>query len=250
MQIKDLIKLTKPAIVQIGIPAKDETGKEIFDGKGSGFLVSSEGHVVTCSHVIENLQTPYVAFELGNFQLSYYRTTIINDDGKENKDFAILKIDQIDISTLPTPLKLGNISGVEVGNEALFFGYPLKVIKITVHKAMLSAIGADILMPNVNILQIDGSVNNGNSGGPLVDLNGNVIGIITKKYSEFDRMLSGILALGPMKGVSIGNSKRSLDVGETFYKILTLMKSHVNVGIGHAFSIEYAKNKLAELKIL
>jgi len=238
--MKELIGKIKSSIVRIGIVNKDV----IVANFGSGFLVSKEGYILTCEHVIGDLPAVHILFDKGNGNYDYFLANCICKD--KTKDFAILKIDKNDLDYL----EIGDFNDVGEGDEILFAGFPLKIFKTNFSKGMVSAKGSDLLGNGLNAYQIDGSVNNGNSGGPLINKEGKVVGIITLKYSEFDILLKDILSLGKMTGVSIGNEKGRLDIGETFYNILELMKTHINVGIGHAFSIEYAKEKLKELKII
>lgn len=242
MDTSQLIEDSKSCIVKIGVVVVENNNPK-FIGSGSGFIISNDGYIITCSHVIRNLQVIHVGFDKGNFQLEYNLAKIIHDD--KDKDFAILKIEKQNLNFL----KLGEFDSNKIGDEVLFFGFPLQVVKVTAHKAMISALGQDILPGvNMNIFQIDGSVNNGNSGGPVINRDGAIIGIITSKYLEFNEQLEKILRLGKMTGISIGNQQGSIDVGESFFNIVNLMRSHINVGIGHAFSIEYAKAKFEEIK--
>lgn len=238
--MKELIKKIKPAVVKIGLIKDGSTKIDL----GSGFLVSKEGHVLTCWHVIGDLPAVHILFDRGQGKYDYFLANCVCKD--KTKDFAILKIDKKNSDYL----ELGNFNDINEGDEILFAGFPLKILKTSFSRGMVSAKGQDILGNELNAYQIDGSINNGNSGGPLINRDGKVVGMITLKYSEFDSLLQSILNLGKMTGVSIGNANGRLDIGETFHNILKLMKTHVNVGIGHAFSIEYAKEKLKELKIL
>jgi S1-C subfamily serine protease len=248
MTLIETIKDIKPSVVKIGIYVINQMSQQpTFVSLGSGFVISKDGYVFTCEHVIRPIiQNGFnkclVCFEKGNLQLDFFEGNILKYDAQH--DFAILKISKSDLSKL----ELGDFNSVEEGEETIFSGYPLNVARITTHRGMVSAKGDDIIPSNrINILQIDGSVNNGNSGGPLLNKDGKVIGIVASKYSEFNKYLENILSLGKMTGVSIGGSTGTLDIGEAFFNITTLIKSHVNVGIGHAISIEYAKNAYDEI---
>ena len=242
--MKELIKKIKPSVVKVALILVINGQKKIFN-LGSGFVVSKDGYVITCNHVLPNHPVQVLLHRDGGIY-HHYPTKLIFQDGE--KDFAILKIDEKIINT--DYLDLGDFDDVEEGDESLFGGFPLEVNKPTFSRGMISAKGKDILSRELNFYQIDGSINNGNSGGPLLSKEGKVVGIITSKYSEFNRTLQNILALGKMTGISISNENGKLDIGETFYNILELMRTHVNVGIGHALSIEYVKEKLRELKII
>jgi|SRR3989344_253932 len=244
MNTTELIEKVKPCIVKIGVVII-ENNTPRFIGAGSGFIISNSGHIITCSHVIKNLQVIHVGFDRGNFQLEYNLAKLVYDD--HERDFAIIKIEKQNLGFLP----LGDFNSNNIGDEVIFLGFPLQVVKVTAHKGMISAMGQDVLPKvNLNIFQIDGSVNNGNSGGPVVNKDGIVIGIVTSKYLEFNEELEKILKLGKMTGISIGSQQGSIDIGESFFNIVNLMRSHINVGIGHAFSIEYAKSFLSEQKLI
>lgn len=148
-------------------------------GGGSGFIVDASGIILTNKHVISDTAAEY---------------TVIADDGKKYKatiaardpvdDVAILKIDPL-AGRLPT-VKLGNSVGLELGEEVLAIGNALGLFKNTVSKGIISGLSRSIsakLDPKESVqelrglIQTDAAINLGNSGGPLVNLKGEVIGI-------------------------------------------------------------------------
>ena len=143
---------------------------------GSGVLVSPEGIILTNHHVISEADQIEVALSDGR----KLKAQIIGSD--PDTDIAVLKIDA---KNLPTPITLGNMQSVHVGDVALAIGNPFGVGQ-TVTSGIVSALGRDHLGINTfeNFIQTDAAINPGNSGGALVDTRGNLIGINTAIFSN------------------------------------------------------------------
>jgi serine protease Do len=141
---------------------------------GSGFIVDPRGYIVTDDHVLENADSVAVTFHDG----SQHPARIVGRDGLT--DVALIKID------VPRPLPYvhwGDSDSVRVGDWVLAIGNPFG-LDDTVSSGIISARGRDIHSgPYDDFLQIDASINRGNSGGPTFDLDGNVIGINSAIYS-------------------------------------------------------------------
>jgi serine protease Do len=141
---------------------------------GSGFIVDPAGYIVTNNHVVENADKVTVIFQ----DDSKLTAKVIGRDDKT--DLALLKIDA------PKPLpyvEWGDSNGVQVGDWVLAVGNPFG-LGGTVSSGIISARGRDIHEgPYDDFLQIDASINRGNSGGPTFNLDGKVIGINTAIYS-------------------------------------------------------------------
>ncbi len=154
-------------------------GEKVKVGGGSGFIVHPDGLVLTNKHVVFDPDAEY---------------TVITSDEKEYKgkvisrdpinDVAVLKIDA---KGLPT-LRLGNSNRIELGQTAVAIGNALGLFTNTVSKGIISGLGRKISaslgqggeVENLrNVIQTDVAINQGNSGGPLVNLDGEVIGINT-----------------------------------------------------------------------
>ena len=149
---------------------------------GSGFFISEDGYVLTNYHVIE------YAAEYGS------TAKVITHDGTEytasvvgcepDNDIAVL---QVDASGLPFA-KLGNSDGIRVGDNVYAVGNPLGELQFSMTTGSISATNRRITTqesaPAINMFQIDAAVNHGNSGGPVYDNTGEVIGIVTAKYSD------------------------------------------------------------------
>jgi serine protease DegQ len=143
---------------------------------GSGVLVSPEGIILTNHHVINDADDIDVALSDGR----KVKAKIIGSDPET--DIAVLKIDA---KQLPTPITLGKIESVYVGDVVLAIGNPFGVGQ-TVTSGIVSAMGRDHVGINTfeNFIQTDAAINPGNSGGALIDTRGNLIGINTAIFSN------------------------------------------------------------------
>jgi serine protease DegQ len=143
---------------------------------GSGVLVSPEGIILTNHHVISDASDIDVALADGR----KLKAQVIGSDPET--DIAVLKIDA---KNLPTPIILGKIDSVHVGDVVLAIGNPFGVGQ-TVTSGIVSAMGRDHVGINTfeNFIQTDAAINPGNSGGALIDTRGNLIGINTAIFSN------------------------------------------------------------------
>jgi S1-C subfamily serine protease len=158
--------------------------------QGSGVVVDGRGYIVTNNHVIsEAANNP-----------SQWKTTVVFNDGKEvpanlvgrdpKTDLAVLKVDNVDNLTVA---RLGDSDKLRVGDEVLAAGSPLG-LRSTVTHGIISALHRPIPLSGENsdtdtvidAVQTDASINHGNSGGPLIDMNSQVIGINTAGKSLSD----------------------------------------------------------------
>ena len=140
---------------------------------GSGFLIDTEGHVITNSHVVEGADE--VEVKLGSSDTSHDAEVVGTDPAT---DVALLKVDAPADSL--HPLSLGDSSEVEVGDPVVAIGNPFGLDR-TVTSGIISALQRQIQAPNgfsiSHVIQTDAAINPGNSGGPLIDAGGSVIGI-------------------------------------------------------------------------
>lgn len=158
--------------------------------QGSGVVVDGHGYIVTNNHVIsEAANNP-----------SQFKTTVVFNDGKEvpanlvgrdpKTDLAVLKVDNVDNLTVA---RLGDSDKVRVGDEVLAAGAPLG-LRSTVTQGIVSALHRPVPLSGegsdtdtvIDALQTDASINHGNSGGPLIDMDSQVIGINTAGKSLSD----------------------------------------------------------------
>jgi len=189
-----VVQRVQPAVVNVTTDLFESTpfgGTQPGQGVGTGFIVRSDGVVVTNYHVVEHAQrisviTPATA----NSEGQSYTARVIGGD--QSADLAILKIDATGLPTVP----LGNSSDLLLGERVIAMGYALALKGgPTVSSGIVSALGRVINAQDPNcssregcpggarkysdVIQTDAAINPGNSGGPMLDLNGNVVGINT-----------------------------------------------------------------------
>lgn len=160
---------------------------------GSGFIVTADGYIVTNYHVVEDAYKGGYDISVLTYDGTEYPATIVG--AEEQSDVAVLKIDASGFS----PATLGNSDNMQVGETVYAIGNPLGELTFTMTTGSVSALDRNITTSNSstgqtvtnNMFQIDAAVNSGNSGGPVYNENGEVIGIVTAKYSS-----TGVEGLG------------------------------------------------------
>jgi len=154
-------------------PFGEPEGEEGGVATGSGFLIDTEGHIVTNNHVVEGATK--VQVKLGSSETSHSAEVVGSDPAT---DVALLKVDVP--AEQQHPLSLGNSSKVHVGDPVVAIGNPFGLDR-TVTSGIVSALQRQIQAPNgfsiSHVIQTDAAINPGNSGGPLIDASGSVIGI-------------------------------------------------------------------------
>ena len=155
---------------------------------GSGFILSADGYVITNSHVVNNADTIYVEL----FNEESYKAELVGYD--TSFDIAVLKIEAEGL----IPVTVGDSDTLKVGEEVAAIGNPLGELTFTMTTGILSALDREINTDGnpQNMLQTNAAINSGNSGGPLFDMNGNVIGVTTAKYSGTSTSGATIEGLG------------------------------------------------------
>jgi S1-C subfamily serine protease len=150
-------------------------GSQTSQSLGSGFVIDKAGHIVTNYHVIEGSQKVQVSFS-GQDQLP---ATVVGKD--RSTDVAVLKIDAH--ARALTPLPLGDSDAVHVGDAVYAIGNPFGLTR-TLTTGVVSAVQRQIFAPNgvpiESAIQTDAAINHGNSGGPLIDADGRVIGVTSQ----------------------------------------------------------------------
>ncbi len=149
------------------------------EGSGSGFLWDREGHVVTNYHVVEGAQQISVSF--GN-DVNLTGEVIGTDP---QNDLAVLKVEGVPADV--EPVQLGASAGLKVGQSAYAIGNPFGQFERTMTQGIISALNRTIQTDNSKVLrgviQTDAAINRGNSGGPLLDSSGRLIGVNSAIYS-------------------------------------------------------------------
>ncbi len=178
----DISKKVGPAVV--GITSTVNNVMSIFggtttsQGTGSGIIISSDGYIVTNNHVIDGASAVSVMLNTG----SEYEAKVIGSDSKT--DLAVIKIKPDEKLTVA---ELGDSSQIQVGERAIAIGNPLGMEFFgSTTQGIISAINRTINVDNrtMSVIQTDAAINEGNSGGALVNAYGQVIGINAVKISS------------------------------------------------------------------
>ena len=168
---------TYQGVVEITGTETTSTQKEIVEG--SGFIYDANSHVVTNYHVVQGTTSIKVAFADG----STYAATVVADD--PSTDLAVLKVDAP--ASKLHPLTLGDSSKTQVGDTVVAIGSPFGLPE-TMTNGIVSALNRTISSDNAysisGAIQTDAAINHGNSGGPLLNMSGQVIGINSQIESE------------------------------------------------------------------
>jgi S1-C subfamily serine protease len=182
-KISDIYDSAKHGVVQVtstSVVSNGLFGAQEQQAQGSGFVIDKDGHVVTNYHVVQGAKKVQVSFS-DNEQMD---ATIVGTD--PSTDIAVLKIQGVQARSL-TPLTLGDSSAVKVGDAVVAIGNPFGLER-TVTAGIVSALQRQIQAPNGfqidEAIQTDAAINHGNSGGPLLNANGAVIGVNAQIESE------------------------------------------------------------------
>ena len=144
---------------------------------GTGFFITEDGYILTNHHVISDASSVKVTLYNGET----YDAKVIGSD--EDYDIAVLKIDV----TGATPVVLGDSSKVAIGESVAAVGNPLGELTFSMSEGIVSCVNRAINVDGTpfNMIQVDCSINPGNSGGPLFNSYGEVVGIVSAKYSSY-----------------------------------------------------------------
>lgn len=179
--ITNAVTTVGPAVVVIKTTTTDQFGRS-GQAVGSGFIYDARGYILTNNHVVDGATVITVDLADGRTVSG----TVVRRDATH--DLAVVKIS----ATGLTAVKIGSSSDLVVGQLAIAFGDPLGEFTNTVTAGVISGLGRQITTGNGlaaseqldNLIQTDAAVNSGNSGGPLVNSAGQVVGIVTATASN------------------------------------------------------------------
>ena len=246
MSVNEIYERSAPGVVQINATNDSTSATDPFGGGtpgkqalGSGFVIDKTGHIITNYHVIEGANEVTVGFS----NRDTVKAEIVGSD--PSTDLAVLRV-ETSASAL-RPLPLGDSDKVVVGDAVVAIGNPFGLDR-TATSGIVSALQRLITAPNRftidHVIQTDAPINHGNSGGPLLDARGKVIGVNTQ-------IETGGVASG---NVGIGFAVPSNTVKEVVAQILrTGRVDHAYLGIsGHALTQDLAEtyNLAAESGVL
>ena len=182
------------------------------EGIGSGFIINEEGYILTNYHVVKGAQE--ISVTLSNDVTT--TAQIVNYD--ENQDVAMIKITDESVE-IPATVELGDSDSLQPGEEVIAIGTPLSTeLSSTVTKGIISATSRSVAVQSgvtMNLIQTDAAINAGNSGGPLVNTKGEVVGINSSKIS----------------GEAVEGIGFSIPINDIKDKIESLSKPILNLGI-------------------
>lgn len=182
------------------------------EGIGSGFIINEEGYILTNYHVVKGAQE--ISVTLSNDVTT--TAQIVNYD--ENQDVAMIKITDESVK-IPATVELGDSDSLQPGEEVIAIGTPLSTeLSSTVTKGIISATSRSVAVESgvtMNLIQTDAAINAGNSGGPLVNTKGEVVGINSSKIS----------------GEAVEGIGFSIPINDIKDKIESLSKPILNLGI-------------------
>ena len=154
---------------------------QVESGAGSGVIISSDGYILTCAHVVDGAST--ITVTIGDKD---YTATLVGED--TTSDIAVIKIDADGL----TPATVGNSDSLKVGQSVMAVGNPLGELGGTVTGGMISALNRSVTIQGsssvntMSLIQMDASVSPGNSGGVLFNMSGELVGIVNAKSSSSD----------------------------------------------------------------
>lgn len=182
LTVAQIAKKVGPAVV--GVSTKNYSESDLYgssseEGVGSGIIINSNGYILTNYHVISGAQTIKITFN----NKKTASAKIVNYDSK--LDLAIIKVDGS--MAMPGVATLGSSSNLQVGDSVVAIGNPMGLEFFgTVTTGVISALNREVQSETGNtqtLIQTDAAINPGNSGGPLVNSQGNVIGITSSKLT-------------------------------------------------------------------
>ncbi|MGI6152422.1 MAG: S1C family serine protease [Christensenellaceae bacterium] len=173
---------------------------------GSGFVISEEGYILTNNHVVSGGNLIRIITHDG----TEYTAQLVGKD--KDSDLAVLKVEGANLK----PVKIGDSNATKVGEMAIAIGNPLgQTLSNTVTVGYVSALSREVLLDGVptEMMQTDAAINPGNSGGPLVNANGEVIGITTQKsiFAGVDVYGNAIPSEGIGFAIPISNAMELVD---------------------------------------
>ena len=184
MSVQQIASVVSPSVVAITTEQMSSSqtwfgGYYVQSGAGSGVIISQDGYILTCAHVVSGATS--VKVQLNGSDESYDATVVGQDP---TSDIAVLKIN----ATGLTPAVIGDSDALAVGEVAVAVGNPLGTLSNTVTDGIVSALNRQVTVQNndMTLIQTDASISPGNSDGGLFNGNGELIGIVNAKssYSE------------------------------------------------------------------
>ncbi|MCL1884069.1 MAG: trypsin-like peptidase domain-containing protein [Defluviitaleaceae bacterium] len=233
----EIIPDAKAAVVSIHVtaPMGRSMGRGDIPGSGSGFIFAEDADYVfiaTNNHVIENTNTIVISLD----DKEYIPARIIGYD--RASDIAVIAASRSELEAKSAPFtiaEIGNSDTLRMGDSVIAIGNAMGE-GLTVTRGIISALSLNIEIPdirnrlNLDVLQTDAAVNRGNSGGPLINQNGEVIGVVTAK----------------LIGTDIEGMGYALPINNVYYLLMDILETgsvrRTCIGIGHEDISEFRRN--------
>jgi S1-C subfamily serine protease len=225
LSVEQIYRLDAPGVVQIN---KQATPSPLDLGLGSGFVIDKAGHIVTSNLVLSGARTVKVSFS-GNDELA---ATVIGED--PTTDVAVLQVQTQSRSLSPLPL--GDSDLVQVGDPVVAIGNT-PALSRTATVGIVSAVrrGIDLTSGIARSIQTDAAINHGNSGGPLINIEGQVIGVSTDLASSLPA--SGEIGFAVPIDTVKSVVAQILQSGTVEHPYLGIEATPVSAGLARAFGL-------------
>lgn len=227
----DIYKKVAPAVVMISTKSVQIVNglfQQEAEGMGSGFIINTDGYILTNYHVINGAKEVTVTLSDGQ----EVTASVVNYDS--DKDIAMIKLNG-DVE-VPGVVELGNSDALQPGEEVVAIGNPLsKELSSTLTKGIVSALNRSVETQsgiNTNLIQTDAAINSGNSGGPLINTKGEVIGINTLKASNGAEGIGFAIPINDVKEKIASLSKPILNLGVSIRVVDEGMSKKLNMEEG------------------
>jgi 2-alkenal reductase len=223
--IPDVVAKVGPAVVTV--INNDQRGQV---GSGSGAVISPDGYIITNNHVVDGASSLDVIFSDGTSRTA----TLVGADAL--MDLALLKVD----GAVPTYIPIGDSDALRQGETVIAIGSPLGEYKNSVTVGVVSALNRNLDggMPE-GLIQTDAAINNGNSGGPLINMNGEIIGINTMvvRQSGNSTVVEG-LGFAIPSNVMRRVSEQLIAKGEVRYPFLGITYVMITADIAEQYQLD------------
>lgn len=213
-----ICEIAAPSVVGIDILSPVSYWGQIYEaeGSGSGVVLTEDGYIATCAHVVENATSIKVTLN----DDTAYEATLVGAD--KRNDIAIIKIEAQNL----TPAQIGDSDMLTVGEDVIAIGNPLGELRGTATSGIISALRRPVTVENaeMELVQTDAAISPGNSGGGLFNSSGRLIGIVNAKAS--------------------GNNAEGLGFAIPINNVLTEINDLLNYGYikGRAYLGVYTQN--------
>lgn len=201
METSEIIEKNKKAIILIDIQIPGENNQNKISIRGSGFIVSPDGKLITCAHVYKQIpenELPYLGVgvsgktdEKGITHYDRYKVKLLKMD--ENNDLALMQIEAVEKIEFEPVISFGNSELIKEGDEVVFMGYPLATellamqfgLTMSANHCIISSVKRRGVDGSLHFFLVDTHINNGSSGSPVfLKDTGEVIGITSGKISS------------------------------------------------------------------